>query len=240
MSTVDADKPTPHPAKYTAAVLDAIRLVLDEHLPSAGGPAAPSILDPFAGVGGIHELGDFYRTYAVEIEPEWAAQSEARGPTWCGDFFEFDPVRSHVVEPHSWPLKFDAIITSPTYGNRMADKHDARDASKRITYKHKLGRDLSENNSGRMQWGVEYKLFHGLAWKRCRDRLLVDYGLQIVNVKDHVRRGAIVPVVDWHRERLKRLGFTMVDDVYVETPGMRFGQNHAARVDGEHVLVFVR
>lgn len=31
---------------------------------------------------------------------------------------------------------FDAIITSPTYGNRMADHHDARDNSRRLTYRH--------------------------------------------------------------------------------------------------------
>lgn len=31
---------------------------------------------------------------------------------------------------------FDAVITSPTYGNRMADHHDAQDGSKRITYRH--------------------------------------------------------------------------------------------------------
>lgn len=242
------DKPTPHPAKFSAGVIDTIGDVLRDHLPSAGGPAAPAILDPFAGVGGIHEFSiqstGAYHTYAVEIEPEWAEQSALIGPTWCGDFFEFDPVQVSMAgwysqSYHQWPTQFDAIVTSPTYGNRMADRHNARDDSSRITYKHKLNRDLTPNNSGGMQWGNEYKLFHRKAWTRCRDLLAPD-GYMIVNVSDHVRRGEIMPVVQWHRDRLEALGFVKVDDIKVRTRRMRFGQNHAARVSYEHVLVYVK
>ena len=31
---------------------------------------------------------------------------------------------------------FDAVITSPTYGNRMADHHNAQDGSRRVSYRH--------------------------------------------------------------------------------------------------------
>lgn len=260
MTTTD----TPHPAKFSTEVLVVLDEVLDKYL-----PLGRTILDPFAGVGGIHKLGaeDRYRTYAVEIEPEWAEQAERLGPTWCGDFFLFHP--KFVA---GWPRRFHAMVTSPTYANRMADKHDAKETCrecggtghvmqvmskrcaiahecgkcggtghrdhKRITYKHKLDRDLSENNSGGMQWGGEYKMFHAYAWKRVIRHMLEDDGLFVVNVKNHIRGKQEMPVVEWHRDRLIRLGLYLAEDIFVPTPGMRFGENHEARVEGEHVLVF--
>lgn len=228
-TTTKTTKPD-HPAKFSREVLDVIESMLHAYLPLGG-----TVLDPFGGVGGIHKLNGPWETYAVEIEPEWAAQSAELGHTWCGDFFEFQPWALD-----GWPTEFDAVVTSPTYGNRMADHHDARDGSKRITYKHKLGRDLTDNNSGAMQWGAEYKAFHMFAWRRVYRAMLTPGGLFVLNVKDHVRNKRIVPVVDWHRERAERTGFVLLQDEYVETPGMRFGANHTLRVDGEHVMLFRR
>ena len=50
---------------------------------------------------------------------------------------------------------FDMVVTSPTYGNRMADHHNAKDGRRRITYTHNLGRTLTPGNSGAMQWGED-------------------------------------------------------------------------------------
>lgn len=55
---------------------------------------------------------------------------------------------------------FDVVATSPTYGNRMADHHEARDDSDRGTYRHRLSRPLHPSNSGAMQWGEEYRSIH--------------------------------------------------------------------------------
>jgi hypothetical protein len=60
---------------------------------------------------------------------------------------------------------FDAICTSPTCGNRMADHHEARDISPRHTYRHVLGRPRTPGNSGALQWGdgiagEEYRALH--------------------------------------------------------------------------------
>ena len=83
---------------------------------------------------------------------------------------------------------FDGICTSPTYGNRMADSHDAKDGSSRNTYTHKLGRKLDVNNSGKMQWGNEYKKLHTKAWNECF-RVLKNDGVFILNFKNHIKKG---------------------------------------------------
>ncbi len=68
------------------------------------------VLDPFAGVGKIHRLRDSLpvETVGVEIEPEGADMSEW---TVLGDATDL-PFEDET---------FDAIITSPTYANRVSD-----------------------------------------------------------------------------------------------------------------------
>lgn len=207
----------PHPAKFSNAVLHAVR-------PLARGQ--DRILDPFAGTGLVHELGNGFNTWGVEIEPEWAA----------------DHPRTIVGDATALPFPdwaFSAVITSPAYGNRMADHHDARDLSKRHTYRHYLGRQLHENSSGRMQWGEEYRALHVAAWAECY-RVLRPFGILVLNISDHVRKNEVVPVTDWHCETLRCLDFIEVDRLTIATPRMRHGQNGDARVAHEHVIVFLR
>ena len=106
---------------------------------------------------------------------------------------------------------FDAICTSPTYGNRMADHHNARDASPRHTYRHVLGRPLTRGNSGALQWGdgiagEEYRALHVAVWTECR-RVLKPGGIFVLNVKDHIRGGVLQEVTKWHSVALLMLGF---------------------------------
>ena len=49
-----------------------------------------------------------------------------------------------------------------------------------------------------------------------------------------------MPVIEWHRDTLLAMGFTMDRDIEVPTARLRYGANHASRVDGEHVLCFRR
>lgn len=276
---------TPHPAKFSAPILEVIDSILvDLDFPDTG-----TILDPFAGVGGIHTLGDgAWNTFGVEIEPEWAAQSARLGPTWCGDFFKL-PIKPYYdaqieamwTAGYNWPGTWDAVITSPTYANRMADNHNAQERCKvcmatgivsatraeelvgtkaqqqpgkcipcdgqghrvykRMTYRHQLGRTLSDNNSGGLPWGVGYRWFHQKAWKRVVTECLSSVGeeLFILNVKNHIRLNRVVDVVGWHRNYItKRLGIVLIADHEVDAKGMRMGENHEARVDHEHVMVF--
>lgn len=211
-----------HPARYTAALLP----IMAAHL---GG--CTRILDPFAGVGGIYRLAPLLAPgvalVGVELEPEWAA-ADAR--TVTGD-------ARRLVELFGGGA-FDGVCTSPTYGNRMADHHEARDASRRNTYRHALERALTAGNSGALQWGRAYQDFHAQVWAQVY-AVLRPGGVFVLNVKDHYRAGALVGVTAWHAAAAAECGFTLVAQEAVRCSGLRFGANRA-RVDYESVLVFRR
>ena len=65
----------PHPAKYSDAILDVLTgILLDEFSLQKH---YLHVLDPMAGVGGIHKLQNMYcGTTGVEIEQEWADAHE--------------------------------------------------------------------------------------------------------------------------------------------------------------------
>lgn len=180
------------------------------------------VLDPFAGTGGIHKLPGL--TFGVELEEEWA---------------EMHP-RTQVGNALKLPFKrdsFDIVATSPCYGNRFADAHNPKDPSKRRSYKFDLGRDLTEGSSAGMQWGTEYQRFHVKAWTEAV-RVLRPGGLLLLNISDHIRNKERVHVSAWHCHQLKMLGLDCFARRDIPTRRMRFGQNHEARVESEHVFAF--
>lgn len=214
-----------HPAKYSDAILPILRAEIER----LRGPNDRyiQILDPFAGTGRIHELGGggTTNTFGIEIEPEWA---EMHPLTDQGDATNL-PYDDEV---------FDAVITSPVYGNRMSDHHDAKDGTTRHTYKHYLGRDLHPNNAGQLQWGAAYRDLHRKAWSEAV-RVLRPGGKLIINVSNHIRKGVEEEVVQWHLGRIliDHEDMRFVRTIRVETPRQRHGENGKARVDCEHVLV---
>ena len=102
-------------------------------------------------------------------------------------------------------------------------------------YADKLGRHLHADNSGSLQWGDKYREFHLTAWQEAR-RVLSPNGILILNIKDHVRNGAIQPVTTWHIQALKSLGFDEMEHEMIVCPGMRYGQNSEKRVQHESVI----
>lgn len=206
-----------HPAPYSPVVLGAFQTILDTEF-----GCCAKVLDPFGGVGGIHDL-EGHDTYAVEIEPEWANESRKKGKTLCLDSRKLNDFLGRITQ-----AKFDAIATSPTYANRMADHHNAKDGSKRRTYKHLLGRDLTPGNSGGMQWGEEYRQLHKDVYAAVTP-LVHEGGLFILNIKDHVRKGERVPVTDFHVDTLRAFGWKFENFNAFESRGYRFGANRTLR-----------
>jgi len=97
--------PRPHPATYSDGVTVVIAELLRRFVPTGS-----LVVDPFAGTGGIHVHAPEWDTRGVELEPEWANQHPR---TVVGDALAL-PWGAHEVQ---------AIVTSPCYGNRMADTY---------------------------------------------------------------------------------------------------------------------
>ncbi len=218
--TMDTDPdllplPPPHPAKFTAKHLNAIIEIL-------GDDSRLLILDPFAGIGTVHDLP--YMTAGIEIEPEWAYQ---RAGTAVGS-----ALRTGYDIGY-----FDAVVTSPCFGNRMADHHDAKDGSKRHTYRHYLGRELTKGSAAAMQWGEDYQHFHTEAWLEAK-RVLKVGGTLIINMKDHIRGGKIQHVTKWHADTCSKMGFKQIDTIIIPVSGLSHGENADQRIPHESMLVF--
>ena len=216
-----------HPAKYS----DVLIPILAEWLRDAA-----NVLDPMGGSGklaAIKAYGYRGRVICNDLEPEWAAaENVANG-------FAVDQWQHSDAAAMTWAedATFEAIATSPTYGNRMADHHNARDASRRMTYRHKLGRALHAENTGAMQWGAAYRHKHTAIYRECL-RVLKPGGLFVLNVSDHIRGGRRVYVSKWHLDTLREMGLTLRACRAVKTPRMRSGANARARCPAEFVFLF--
>lgn len=214
-----------HPAVFSDNVLN---YVVRHHLVPHG-----LVLDPFCGIGRIHQLDNPLRmTVGVEIEWPWAS---ARRNNIRGNARHL-PFRDET---------FHGAFTSPAYGNRLADHHNAADGSVRRSYTHDLRRTVGDNtrnlhpdNSGTLaESNPAYWELHEAAWRELY-RVLKAGGTFVLNVSDFVRRGKTVPVVARHRELCQGIGFNVTKSFEVETPRMRYGENREARVPTESLLVF--
>ncbi len=212
-----------HPAVFPVGLLTAAaRLLDDEGVTSTG-----KMLDPFAGTGKGLKFMNTTRgnqVYGIELEPEWASRSDrvTVGSATCLPFGD---------------NTFDVVFTSPCYGNRMADHHEARDSSRRNTYRHALGRPLGDGSAAGLQWGNQYRTLHLLAWEECY-RVCVPGAAFLLNCKDHIRAGKIQGVTPWHINALSMVGFEFRFAERVRTAGNRQGANGALRVDGETLAFF--
>lgn len=223
-----------HPAKWSRPVLDVITdMVRARAERSSASPGlfdsgrTCRVLDPCAGVGGIHELADTIpgvETWGVDIQPEWAA---AHGRTVVGDSTRL---------PVEWAGKFDVVAYSPVYPNRMTDHHAAADPcgtcggngceegcgrceyvnagpnshrvctckgfglSRRNTYHHALTEVDAPVAAGSMAvqgWGTTHRDLATAILKSAAN-VLVPFGTLLLNVSNHIENDIEVPVVEWY------------------------------------------
>lgn len=257
--------PAPHCAPFSAPILDAIGVLAAEY----GLDAGSIVVDPFAGIGRLgawaetHQRG--WNVVGVEIEPEWAI---AHRSTIQGDARDLrDVLAAHEDVVHARIVgAVDAIITSPAYGNRMADgyagepcpdckgqgvcvrpedgvalpcdecKGAGRLPTKRYTYRLSLGRDLTDGNGAALQWGTEYRRLH-LECMQQWPHVTQPGGLVIVNMSDHIRGERQQPVTAWWLTSLIALGYDLVEIDSIGTRRQRNGANGDARAEREHLLV---
>jgi hypothetical protein len=227
----------PHPAKFTDLILESMRVRINDeyrrlnnHLASADRTPI-LVFDPFAGVGRIHRLHRDGRVHTdgMEIEPEWGGYHPR---TRVGDALEWMTSTS---------VRYHVVTTSPCYGNRFSDCHDARDSSERHSYKHDLGRMPTEGSNATFPWGPRYWRFMG-EFYRLVDRVLLPGGLFLLNVSNFQRAKVMVNAVPWHAGACWGVGLEQ-DLVHeptlaVPTPRMRNGENHEARAESEVILRF--
>lgn len=211
-----------HPAKYS----DGLLYYIYEEIKNS-----KKLLDPFAGTGKIGKLKRFGyegKIYANDIEKDWISPN----------VYGCDYISIQDAEYLEYPKNyFDAIATSPTYGNRMADHFKAKDNSRRITYTHYLGKDLQVGNTGKMQFGKDYKEKHERIYNHLYE-LLNFNGKIVVNISNFIKNGEEIDVVGWHIQALKNCGFNYIKTIWVKTPRMRFGANSMKRVEKEAICVF--
>lgn len=243
-----------HPAKFSPEVMDAIGQITRRRVKKG-----EAVIDGFAGTGRIHRLGETWgwHTTGIEIEPEWA---------------NMDP-RTIVGDATRLPFadgSFAAYITSPCYGNRMADHHDAKERCKpcdgvgliggetcskcwgrgfrvykRNTYKHTLGR-LTEDGSvddlhPRNTGAMQWgDDYRAMHALAWSEATRVTQRWLILNISDHYRKGDLVPVTAWHVERLELLGWTEKERIEVRTQRNREGANGDLRAEFESVIAFRR
>jgi hypothetical protein len=199
-----------HPAAYPQYILD----LLDKEIPKG-----VTVFDPMGGVGTLAKLSD--RTVIInELEPLWANQA-----TDCAEVFCEDARKLPIAND-----RFDWVVTSPTYGNRLADK-DASQKRKgtaeekpsdktRRTYRGFLGQELAQGNTGGLQWGDAYRTLHRDIWREVF-RITKPGGTFILNIKDHVRGGVLQKVSEWHDTTLQYLGFTKKRQIEIHTSGTK-------------------
>lgn len=216
-----------HPAKFSQPIIEEMAKWISP---------GSVVLDPFAGVGGICKLHDLVPNLFIianELEEEWANQIQAVP-------YKTTVTVGRAQDFYYWKCNADSIdvvATSPCYGNRMADHHEAKDKSVRNTYRHKLGRMPSEGSGAVLQWGKEYRDLHREIWTRMK-ALLRPGGRFLLNISDHIRSKRRRYVSSWHVETLLGLGLVLEAGVPIKTKRNRFGTNSEARVEHENLFVF--
>lgn len=193
------------------------------------------VYDPMAGVGTLEEIFITLDCFGSELEPEYAAMRP-----WI-------KAQDCMAER----TQFGFICTSPPYGNRFADQYLGTPEERRLyeeegirprrhSYAQDLQRKLTDGSAAAAQWGPKYRFAMAHIWEHVVRWNVAPEGWLMVNVASHYRANEYQPVAPWTLGCIleQPTPMRLVDWEFVETPGLRDGQNNEARVGGEHLFLF--
>ena len=211
-----------HPAKFS-----------NELLPVIARYCYGDIVDIMGGTGKVGLLKNYNSLIksvcSNEIEEEWANQGAANG---------VDVVI--VGDARFISGKFDCIVTSPPYGNRMADNFKpSKPDSKRSFYAGDLGRTPSKGSTSCSHFGDKYTKEMADIYENVFKN--VEFDLFILNVSNFIRQFKEVDVIAWYKEFFLFRDFVLIAEEKVRTKRQKgVGTNTLLRVETESVLVFRR
>jgi len=213
-------KKTPHPAKYS-----------NELLPVLAKYSYGEILDIMGGVGKAGLLKKFntnIKSVTInEIEKEWSEQAYNNGvdTVITGDARKLSGV-------------YDCIVTSPPYGNRMADNFKAGNPdSMRKMYVGDLGRQVSKGSVCCKHFGRGYEE----EMVSILDAVIenVVFTRFILNISNFIRQFKEINVVSWYKNYFRTKSFVLIAEEKVVTRRQKgVGANTHLRVPSEYILVF--
>jgi hypothetical protein len=211
---------TPHPAKYSK-----------ELLPYLAKHSYGVCLDIMGGTGRIGLLKEINplitKTISNELEKEWAIQ---------GIENKVDEII--IGDAKNLKLSVDCIITSPPYGNRMADNFKpSKPSSMRKLYAGDLGRTPSNGSVCCKHFNRGYEEII----KEIYDNVIknVQHDLFILNVSNFIRKFKEVDVISWYLNYFKENGYYLKYRYDIVTRRQRgVGANAHLRVPTEFIGVF--
>lgn len=218
-----------HPCQYSGPVLDAMaRSLRREAKRLSMGRKQLLVLDPCAGTGlrvMNHPMFDEHAWLGIELEASFIAPEA----WWVapGDMTDVS-LPDHVI---------DVYCTSYVFPNRMTDSFIQAEGNEweYITYSHKARANrndrtyrLAPTNAGALRWGEPYRELHSRAIAE-GIRVLRHGGLFVVEMKNHMVKGEIIPVTEWFVEEFKRQGCKIERKARVGVPGNRKGANREQR-----------
>ena len=116
--------------------------------------------------------------------------------------------------------------------------YDPEDLKRRHGYAADLAAPPTEGSTAAFTFGPKWRTMHHDWFRVLTDVLPFGGGRVIINVSDHIANQERVAVTSWIISAAAEHGFYLSAAVPAPTRRMAEGQNHAARVDSEMVLLF--
>ena len=211
-----------HPCPWpTEALREIAHVINDLTTGPFGGPPSLHLVDPMAGSGSIYRLVD----EAMLTDPRWTITATEIEPAFaaCDPRVAVEDATIALRRTGRGQRAPDAIVTSPPYGNRMADAYipPASDTSTRFTYAVSLGQVPVDGSAAALGWGPAYRgamaaIYAAIASAASPDTIV------IIDMADHVCDGVVESVTDWTSRHLQAIGLRQIQRLAYRTRRIRY------------------